>query len=121
MMNSMVGEILLDGVPRQPATPTAGVVPPTSFQSLLRHNAPAAGLWYSRDVQAIAKARGLERVAPYFIDADRADGASAAADAPAGGLTVTSFHNNHLLYAITWYTLALMIPVAIELARRGER
>jgi surfeit locus 1 family protein len=87
----------------------------------LRRNDPAAGRWYSRDVQAIAMARGLQRVAPYFIDADRTSGAPVAAGEPVGGLTVISFHNNHLLYAITWYTLALMIPAAIGLARRGER
>ncbi len=38
--------------------------------AFLRHNNPAANLWYSRDVQAIAAARGLSHVAPYFIDAE---------------------------------------------------
>ncbi len=38
--------------------------------AFLRSNAPADGRWYSRDVQAIAAAQGLQRVAPYFIDAD---------------------------------------------------
>jgi len=84
----------------------------------LRRNDPADDLWYSRDVPAIAKARRLTRVAPFFIDRDRDVGATAA---PVGGLTVISFHNNHLLYAITWYTLAFMIPAALVLARRGER
>jgi len=32
----------------------------------LRHNDPAANRWYSRDVQAIAAARGLTRVAPFL-------------------------------------------------------
>jgi len=86
----------------------------------LRRNEPATDQWYSRDVEAIAKARGLGRVAPYFIDADRSAGPTDAAVTPVGGLTVIAFHNNHLLYAITWYTLALMIPAAIGLARRGE-
>ena len=49
----------------------------------LRHNDPAHGLWYSRDVNAIAVARGLKvRVAPYFIDAD-AGGTSASVGAMA--------------------------------------
>ena len=26
-----------------------------------------------------------------------------------GGLTVISFHNSHLVYALTWYALALMV------------
>jgi len=80
--------------------------------SLLRHNDPAAGRWYSRDVAAIAAARGLNTVAPYFVDADADTPVAALADAgavPVAGLTVIAFPNNHLAYAITWYTLALMV------------
>ncbi len=36
----------------------------------LRKNDPAADRWFSRDVDAIAQARGLKNIAPYFIDAD---------------------------------------------------
>ncbi|MEA3149379.1 MAG: surfeit locus 1 family protein, partial [Gammaproteobacteria bacterium] len=84
----------------------------------LRHNDAAADRWYSRDVQAIAAARHLKRVAPYFIDVD-AQSAALEPGAPVGGLTVIDFHNNHLLYAITWYTLALMIPAALWFARKA--
>ena len=71
----------------------------------LRDNDPARDRWYSRDVAAIAAKRGLGRAAPYFIDAD----ASAnAAGQPVGGLTVIKFANSHLVYALTWYTLAIM-------------
>jgi surfeit locus 1 family protein len=90
----------------------------------LRHNDPAGGHWYSRDVRAIAAARGLQDVAPYFIDADAAATATiAGADngaAPVGGLTVIAFPNNHLVYAITWYVLALMTAVAAWLLARAE-
>jgi len=74
---------------------------------VLRKNDAASERWYSRDVQAIAAARGLAPVAPYFIDAD----ASPAPEAgqPIGGLTVIAFNDNHLVYALTWYALALMI------------
>jgi cytochrome oxidase assembly protein ShyY1 len=37
---------------------------------------------------------------------------------PVPGLTVVTFHNSHLVYAITWYTLALMVAVAIWLGIR---
>jgi surfeit locus 1 family protein len=84
----------------------------------LRSNDPSANRWYSRDVQAIAAARGLPKVAPYFIDAE----AGARSDAaPVGGLTVISFHNNHLVYAITWYTLALMTAWAAWRVMREDR
>ena len=69
----------------------------------LRNNNPSDQRWYSRDVQAIARVRGLSAVAPFFIDADH----TGLHDAwPAGGLTVIRFPNNHLPYALTWFTLA---------------
>jgi surfeit locus 1 family protein len=120
--------------------------------AFLRHNDAAANHWYSRDVQAIAAARGLTHVAPYFVDAEAAPpsevapgdvpaGASspvtgapcrpgsttanavahaACAAVPVAGLTVIAFHNSHLVYAITWYTLALMVGGAIWLGIRSE-
>jgi surfeit locus 1 family protein len=72
----------------------------------LRNNDPAHDRWYSRDVIAIAAARGLNDVAPFFIDADAAPNASGY---PIGGLTVVRFPNNHLIYALTWFALAFML------------
>lgn len=74
--------------------------------AFLRANDPAAERWYSRDVAAIAAARGLADVAPYFVDADATPNPGGL---PIGGLTVVSFPNNHLVYAITWYGLAAML------------
>nr|WP_246500633.1 SURF1 family protein [Azospirillum rugosum] len=71
----------------------------------LRSNDPAGDRWYSRDVAAIAAARGLSDTAPYFIDAD---GTPNPGGFPVGGLTVISFPNNHLQYALTWFALAIM-------------
>ena len=78
----------------------------------LRENDPAKNRWYSRDVAGIAAARGLHQVAPYFVDAARGQDPAGAPEHPAGGLTVISFQNNHLVYAITWYALALMVAGA---------
>ncbi|KQU85231.1 hypothetical protein ASC78_07670 [Variovorax sp. Root318D1] len=91
----------------------------------LRTNEPAAGRWFSRDVQAIAAARGLGNAAPYFVDADAAPSSPSTATAPAwpaGGLTVIAFPNSHLVYALTWYGLALMVLAAAAYAwREGRR
>lgn len=120
----------------------------------LRENDPAADRWYSRDVAAIAAARGLEagRIAPYFIDLTSAPEALPAADAPApeppawqpppaqadevavhrwmatrrpgfpvSGLTVVSFSNSHLVYALTWYGLALLMAASGWLLYRDWR
>jgi surfeit locus 1 family protein len=78
--------------------------------TLLRSNDPAANRWYSRDVEAIANARHLRNIAPYFIDADATLNSGGL---PVGGLTVVSFYNHHLLYAVTWFGLALMLAGAL--------
>lgn len=72
----------------------------------LRANDPKTGHWYSRDVAAIAAARGLSNIAPYFIDADATPNPGGL---PVGGLTIIDFPNNHLIYALTWFALALML------------
>ena len=83
----------------------------------LRSNDPAAGRWYSRDIAAIASARGLGEAAPYFVDADAA---AEPGPLPQGGMTQVSFRNTHLIYALTWFCLALMSAgAAIFLIRRG--
>ena len=84
----------------------------------LRPNQPAADRWYSRDVAAIAAARGLGQVAPYFVDAEAGPDP---ASLPVGGLTVIRFPNNHLVYALTWFGLALGLAVAAGIAARDLR
>ncbi|EJF80072.1 hypothetical protein MCO_00289 [Bartonella sp. DB5-6] len=69
-----------------------------------RKNNPDTNLWYTRDLPAMAQKLGLSTVAPYFIDASKKTDTQA--DLPIGGLTVVHFQNNHLVYAITWFTLA---------------
>jgi surfeit locus 1 family protein len=82
----------------------------------LRRNDPARDRWYSRDVAAIAKARGLGKVAPYFIDADATPNPGGY---PIGGMTVIAFRNMHLVYALTWFGLAIMCLAGLALLRRS--
>ncbi|MFD1789762.1 SURF1 family protein [Sphingomonas floccifaciens] len=84
----------------------------------LRSNDPAAGRWYSRDVAAIAAARGLAgRIAPLFVDAD---GTPNSGGYPVGGLTVVAFRNTHLVYALTWFALAALAGAGTWLFWRGR-
>jgi surfeit locus 1 family protein len=84
----------------------------------LRENDPPGDRWYSRDLTAIASARGLGDVAPYFVDADHAG----APDAwPRGGLTIVRFRDSHLSYALTWFGLAALVLVGGALLYRHER
>jgi surfeit locus 1 family protein len=86
-----------------------------------RTNDPGANRWYVRDVAAIAAARGLPAAvtAPFFVDAAAGQNPPASPDQPQGGLTVVSFHNTHLVYAFTWYALALMVAGAWWWITRG--
>lgn len=94
----------------------AGIAPPqgpVTITGLLRLSEPGGGFlrrnrsaenrWYSRDVAAIARARHLGAVAPYFVDVRRPG------VWPRPGLTVLDFPDNHLVYAITWFGLAALI------------
>ncbi len=85
----------------------------------LRSNDPVAGRWYSRDVAAISEARGLVGpVAPYFIDADATPNPGGL---PVGGLTVVTFRDNHLSYALTWFAMAAVLAgLAVYTRRRGR-
>jgi surfeit locus 1 family protein len=79
---------------------------------------PERNLWFVRDHLAIAQAKGLDRVAPFFIDQE--------APSPPGGLPrpgklTPQLPNNHLQYAVTWYGLALVLVVAFVIwARRRD-
>ncbi|MDP1027312.1 SURF1 family protein [Sphingomonas sp. KR1UV-12] len=107
------------GQPAGPVTVTGLIRTSEPGGAFLRSNDPAADRWYSRDVAAIARARGLQDVAPFFVDADATPNPGGL---PVGGLTVIRFNNNHLVYAITWFGLmALSLFGAwMLIGRRGE-
>jgi surfeit locus 1 family protein len=86
--------------------------------AFLRSNDPANDRWFSRDVAAIAAAKGLRDTTPYFIDADATP---ASGGLPIGGLTVVRFRNSHLVYALTWYALATMSVGGAYLVYRRRR
>lgn len=101
------GEVRVAGLLR--ASEPGGMFP--------RRNDPTVDRWFSRDVPAIAAARGLDEVAPYFVDADATPGGEGT---PVGGLTVIAFPNSHLVYALTWFGLALMVALGAGYVAREE-
>ena len=155
----------------QGATPSDAGPARASITGLLRMSEPGGGFlrnndarrnrWYSRDAEAIGAARGLARVAPWFLDQDAAsiapktgsdpfnrtvrgansiaiNGADPGSDLssapvfgtpaprpgaqliPVGGLTVISFRNSHLVYALTWFAMGLMAAGAGYAIARGK-
>jgi surfeit locus 1 family protein len=92
------------GEVREAATVTGLLRTTEAGGGFLHSNDPRADRWYGRDVAAIGRARHLDALAPYFID----EGPGSHAGQPVGGLTVISFPNNHLQYALTWFALATL-------------
>lgn len=77
--------------------------------SVLQSNQPQADRWYSRDVVALATARGLGKVSPGFVDAQQETAAPVAASVkPVPGLTQIHFPDSHLSYALTWFAMAAL-------------
>jgi surfeit locus 1 family protein len=78
---------------------------------------PAHNLWFTRDPLAIAAANGVHRAAPFYVEQE--------SPAPPGGLPqpgklVVRLHNEHLQYALTWYSLALVLVVVFVVWARGS-
>jgi surfeit locus 1 family protein len=69
-------------------------------------NIPERETWLTRDVAEIAAARGLDRVAPFYLDAEFDPQAP---QWPRAGGTILDLPNNHLQYAVTWYGLAAVL------------
>jgi surfeit locus 1 family protein len=103
---------------KDPKSRTEGQVPgPVAIVGALRwpetrhwftpNDDVAHNLWFTRDPQAMAAAKGLNKglgaVAPFYVEQE--------APVPPGGLPspgkiVVNLPNNHLQYVITWYGLA---------------
>lgn len=98
--------------PLPPGTVTVtGVARAAPGQGWSPDNDPAADAWYFIDLDALAAAFGLPALAPVFVAAD----AGPDGQFPVGGQAQPQFSNNHLGYAVFWYSMA---AVAILFAWR---
>jgi len=67
---------------------------------------PKAGRYFTRDPELIATSLGLDRVAPFTIDADDLP---MPGGWPKGGTTEMVIPNNHLSYALTWFGMGIAL------------
>ena len=74
----------------------------------LPDNRPDLNYWLWVDLPAIAAADRLDGVAPFYIDADATPNPGGW---PKGGITRLELRNDHLQYAITWFSLAVALIV----------
>jgi surfeit locus 1 family protein len=91
----VAGPVNMVGVLRWPEPP--GLFTPAAD--------PARNIWFSRDSDAIAAAKGV-RAAPFYLELESPD--------PPGGLPRTGrlhavLPNNHFSYALTWLGLATVL------------
>jgi len=82
-------------------------------------NRPDRNDWFWVDLAAMAAADGLADVAPFYIEANATPNPGGW---PKGGVTPLALPNDHLQYAITWFSLAVAAIVIYLLSqRRGAR
>ena len=80
--------------------------PPNSFTP---DNDVAGNIYHWKSLPQMTQAAGLDasKVVPFFVDA----GVGERGVLPVGGVTLVTFPDNHLQYAVTWYGLALTLVV----------
>ncbi|MFO0294506.1 MAG: SURF1 family protein [Rhodospirillales bacterium] len=111
---------------RRPAAQVSGE---TELRAVLRvaqqrtrfmpDNDPAKNVWFFYDLPAMGRALGVERLAPFYLEA--AVDPQAPDGAPLGGQTRFQLPDNHLGYAFTWFALAIALAVVFVLSQRQER
>lgn len=90
-------------VPGGPTRIVGLVRAPETRPLFVPENDAARDRWFVRDVGDIARAKGLDRVAPFYVDTDATPQPGGW---PRGGQTPLTLRNNHLGYAATWFGLA---------------
>jgi surfeit locus 1 family protein len=91
----VTGSLNMVGVLRWPEAP--GLFTPASD--------PARNIWFARDSDAIAAAKGI-RAAPFYVELESPDPPGAL---PRTGRLHAVLPNNHLGYALTWLGLAAVL------------
>lgn len=106
-----------EGQPAGPVDIVGAMRWPDSRHWFTPSDDPAHNLWFSRDPQGIAAAKGLGAVAQFYVEQE--------APVPPGGLPqpgklVVVLPDNHLQYAITWYGLAAALAVVFVIWAFGS-
>jgi surfeit locus 1 family protein len=93
-------------------------VPPDGKPSFfLPDNRPDLNLWFWVDLPAMARQDAITDPVPFYIDADKTPNPGGW---PKGGITRLDLPNDHLQYAITWFSLAIALVVIYVLYHRRD-
>jgi cytochrome oxidase assembly protein ShyY1 len=102
----------------EPVNLTGYIRFPESAGLLTPSENAANRLWFVRDHLAMAKALGWGNVAPFYIDLEQPVPPSGI---PKPGSLDVHLKDDHLQYAITWFTLAGAVAIAFLVWWRGDR
>ena len=98
--------------------PIVGVLRKGDVRNFLTpENTPAQGLWYWRDVPAMAASLGVSNAAPTFLMLEKP---APQGFGPTPAPIPADIPNNHLQYALTWFGLALSL-LGVYLASLWKR
>ena len=84
-------------------------------------NRPEHNMWYWIDLDSFAKVTSYSLPAVFFMEAPTERDGPVHIRFPLGKQVEASLRNNHLQYAITWYSLAIAAIVIYILALRNKR
>jgi surfeit locus 1 family protein len=72
-------------------------------------NDPAQNQWFWIDLQAMGRSMGIDAVSPVYIELT--EGETAGGPIPTGDTLMANIPNQHLNYAITWFSLAGLLAI----------
>lgn len=102
----------------EPVTLTGYIRFPEAAGALTPAENTAKRLWFTRDHVAMARALGWGDVAPFYIDLEEPVPASGI---PKPGPLEVHLKDDHMQYAITWFTLAGAVVIAFGVWLRAQR
>lgn len=110
------GETASEDKSRVTVTGIVRLAPPEKPGWFVPDNRPGQGEWFWPDLAAMAQVDGLPALPSYYI---AADAAATPGSWPRGRASLPPLPNNHLQYAVTWFSLAVAGIVIYVLSQRG--
>lgn len=98
MEGQIEGLVMLSGIGRKPWLQNTFVA----------DNEPQANIWFYGDLDGMAKFHQIVHYAPIFLEADDAPNPGGL---PIGGQSRVKISNDHLNYALTWFSLAVALLI----------
>ena len=102
----------------QPVTLTGYIRFPETAGLLTPAENPGKRLWFTRDHLAMAHRLGWGQIAPFYIDLEKPVPENGI---PKPGPLDVHLRDEHMQYAITWFSLALAVAIAFAVWWRGRR